>query len=202
MGDTAERILARATELFAERGFEGTSVRAICAAADTNANAVTYHFKSKKGLYTAVLRRSGDRRLASARRVLSAPARDASDLETRLLLFAEETLVAWLDDPAVLVILFSELQQGFRNCEPEATASLERLAEVLHGFLEAAQRDGLLRADIDVAIVSGGLLERLNNQVMFVDTLEQRYTTSIRDEEYRRHWVAQVVVLLLHGAAT
>jgi AcrR family transcriptional regulator len=50
-----ERILAVARSLFAQRGFRGTSVRAIIGEAGVNLGAVTYHFGGKSGLYEAVL---------------------------------------------------------------------------------------------------------------------------------------------------
>ena len=51
---TQERIIEAAEELFVERGFAGTSLRAITAAARVNLGAVHYHFGSKEGLFEAV----------------------------------------------------------------------------------------------------------------------------------------------------
>lgn len=48
---TPRRIMDAAERLFAERGFAGTSVRDITAAADCNIAAVNYHFGSKEKLY-------------------------------------------------------------------------------------------------------------------------------------------------------
>ena len=45
-----------AERLFAERGYEGTSVRAIVAKARVNQAAINYHFAGKEGLYREVLR--------------------------------------------------------------------------------------------------------------------------------------------------
>ena len=45
-----------AIELFAEKGFDGASVRAIVSKARVNQAAINYHFKSKDGLYLAVLK--------------------------------------------------------------------------------------------------------------------------------------------------
>ena len=201
MSTVPARLIAAATPLFAARGYEGTSVRAICAAAETNLNAVSYHFGGKQGLYAAVIHGVGERRLASAQRILSVPPADRAALETCLQLFAEETLSSWLDEPGVLIILFAELQQGFRNCGADAVASLEAQSSVLVGFLTAAQDSGLLRPDVNVGLVAGALLERLNNQVLYADAIQARFGKSIADPEYRRYWVHQTVTLLLDGAA-
>jgi AcrR family transcriptional regulator len=53
---TRERIMKAAERLFAERGYEGTSIRAIVAKARVNQAAINYHFAGKDGLYREVLR--------------------------------------------------------------------------------------------------------------------------------------------------
>ena len=55
--DTRTQILNAAERLFAERGFRGTSVRAITDLAGANLAAVGYHFGSKAELLAAVVRR-------------------------------------------------------------------------------------------------------------------------------------------------
>ena len=52
--DTKSRILDVANELFATRGFDGTSVRDIANEADVNLAAINYHFKNKENLYHKV----------------------------------------------------------------------------------------------------------------------------------------------------
>jgi AcrR family transcriptional regulator len=54
--DTRRRLLAAASELFAERGFHGTKARDIAARAGVNLAAGNYHYGSKKALYLEVLR--------------------------------------------------------------------------------------------------------------------------------------------------
>jgi AcrR family transcriptional regulator len=48
---TKTRLLEAAGEEFAEKGFEGATVRAICDRAGTNLAAVNYHFGDKEQLY-------------------------------------------------------------------------------------------------------------------------------------------------------
>jgi AcrR family transcriptional regulator len=53
--DTRERILEAAFSEFAERGYEGTSTRTVATMAGVQHPLVTYHFKSKEGLWRAVV---------------------------------------------------------------------------------------------------------------------------------------------------
>jgi len=53
---TRASIIKAAIHLFAEKGFQGTSVRDIVVKARVNQAAINYHFKGKDGLYLEVLK--------------------------------------------------------------------------------------------------------------------------------------------------
>jgi AcrR family transcriptional regulator len=55
---TRERLLEVAGPIFADRGYQATTVREICAGAGANVAAINYHFGDKLGLYTEILRQS------------------------------------------------------------------------------------------------------------------------------------------------
>ena len=83
--DTRERLLDAAEQLFAENGFDGTSLRAITTSADANLAAVNYHFGTKTGLIDAVFQRRVEpinlERLHLLEQVTSAAAPDPPPLE-------------------------------------------------------------------------------------------------------------------------
>jgi len=54
--ETRTRLLEAAIVEFAEHGFDGATVREICARAGANVNAVKYYFDDKQGLYVAAVR--------------------------------------------------------------------------------------------------------------------------------------------------
>jgi AcrR family transcriptional regulator len=55
---TRERLLEVAGPIFADRGYQATTIREICAGAGANVAAINYHFGDKLGLYTEVLQQS------------------------------------------------------------------------------------------------------------------------------------------------
>lgn len=69
-----ERLLDAAEVRFAEKGFDGTSIRELAAAAGCNIAAVNYHFGGKDKLYTEVWRRQlhvlKETRIAGIERVM------------------------------------------------------------------------------------------------------------------------------------
>lgn len=58
--DTKEKILDVATNLFAQKGFSGTSVRDIAQQAGVNLAAINYHFSNKRNLLQAVIHHGYD----------------------------------------------------------------------------------------------------------------------------------------------
>ena len=52
------RLLAAATEVFAEVGYRAATLREICRRGQANIAAVNYHFRDKEHLYAAVVRQA------------------------------------------------------------------------------------------------------------------------------------------------
>jgi AcrR family transcriptional regulator len=63
---TRERIIDAAGEIFAERGFDSTTVRDICQAAGANIAAVNYYFGDKQRLYVEAVMRAHRWRMQQA----------------------------------------------------------------------------------------------------------------------------------------
>lgn len=68
---TRERILTVAERLFAERGFNGVSVRTLTDEAGVNLASVGYHFDSKEGLIAAIFDRRCRPMMQERRRLLA-----------------------------------------------------------------------------------------------------------------------------------
>lgn len=68
---TREKILTTATELFTDRGFDKTTIRDICTAAEVNVAAVNYHFKGKQQLIEAIIDSIVERRSEYRLKILS-----------------------------------------------------------------------------------------------------------------------------------
>jgi AcrR family transcriptional regulator len=101
-------LIAAGRTLFAAKGFDGTSVRALTALAGSNLGAVTYHFGSKRGLYAAVLE-DGVRPLAA--RVADAAA-GAGNARERMLRVVEAYFEHFADHPDLPHLLLQEVAAG------------------------------------------------------------------------------------------
>lgn len=137
---TPDRLLNAGWKLFAQQGYDRTSVRAITRAARANLGAVTYHFGSKEHLYHAVLERlfreMGDRLSRAAAGNGDPGARIRAIVRTMFEFFGE-----YPDAPRIV------LQQVTRGgAVPEAVATrLRANLAIIAGVVAEAQARGLFR---------------------------------------------------------
>jgi len=95
-----DRLLAAAERLFPERGFDGTSVRDLAAAAGCNIASVNYHFGGKENLYLELWRtylvRMRETRLAAINKAMEHRPADSA-LENLLRAFANAFVEPLID---------------------------------------------------------------------------------------------------------
>ena len=200
MVDTRESVLVAARSLFAERGFDGASVRDICERAGSSANAVTYHFGSKEQLYKDVLGGLASAQLELAGRVLSSVPRSHQEFAVRLELYFSQLLDAYLEDRETFRLIALEFEQQLPHSD--RVDVIDRLIEtnrMLADFIARAQDRGFVAPDIDPAVVSGMLLDRVLNQARFADSLQRYFEASTLDPEYRQEWVHSTLRVVLDG---
>jgi AcrR family transcriptional regulator len=96
---TRQRLLDAAEDLFAERGYEGASMRALAERAGTSVSAAHYHFGSKHALLRAVLHRRIEPinalRLDRLRALEAAAAPEPVALEDLIDAFVRPSVEAW-----------------------------------------------------------------------------------------------------------
>lgn len=120
---TAQRILDVAEELFAERGFEGTTLRDIALEVPLQPPSLYNHFETKEDIYEAVLARAFDPLLGRLRHV----AADGTILPDDSVI-ASAMLTMLSERRAVPKLLYRELLSGERTTR-SARRWLKQLAE-------------------------------------------------------------------------
>ncbi|GAB3543662.1 AcrR family transcriptional regulator [Actinopolyspora lacussalsi] len=138
-----QRLLSAATRLFAEQGFETTSVQQIVDAAGVTKGAMYHYFGSKDDLlyeiYARVLRVQMSR--------MEQAADSSESVERRLRAVAADvvvTTVAYLEDT---VIFFRSMHLLHSDKQAEVRAQRRRYHERVKQLIEEGQRAGVFRAD-------------------------------------------------------
>jgi AcrR family transcriptional regulator len=104
-----QHIMHAAAELFATRGFDGTSTARICEAAGISTGNLFHYFRSKRGLFAAILTSGGDE---TAQRLAATQAAD--DPITGLLDFVDH-LAAAAAEPIVPGLVLEAMMQAGRD---------------------------------------------------------------------------------------
>ena len=186
-----ERLLESATELMAERGFAGVSVREICTAAGTSINMLHHYYGSKQGMYDAIIEQFSDEVFAVPMRLLDTAPKSADDVVSRMELLFDATAYAYVTNRSVLLVVIRE------QASPSA---LPRYQAALADFIAQAQAAGFVRAGVDASMVVGFMLDRILNQVQMAPWITEHYGTDLlTDEDYRRRWTRANLDVFLHG---
>jgi TetR/AcrR family transcriptional regulator len=129
-----DRLLAAAAREFAARGYDGASVDRIARAARLNKAMIYYHFKSKAGLYRAIVRDVFEAVLAA----LNAEHDLTAEPEARIARFVWVIAGVAATRPHFPPIWLAEFAGGLRHVD-EATL---RVAIQVVGFLRSILADG------------------------------------------------------------
>jgi AcrR family transcriptional regulator len=142
---TREKLLEAAGPIFANRGYQATTIREICAAAGANVAAINYRFGDKLGLYTEVLQQSV--RAAQVLAVHNAPDQNISPedmlralIRARLLSINGKDLPDW--HSRLLAHEFAQPTPALRQLVDKLTRPIyKRLLELIGGMIGMPPND-------------------------------------------------------------
>jgi TetR/AcrR family transcriptional repressor of nem operon len=165
---TRDRLVESTRELLRERGYTGTSPKAIQQRADAGQGSMYHHFAGKQDLALAAIERNNEEMTAVAERELSAPGTPYERIE------------AWLHREREIL---RGCPMGVLAQDPEIVGSDELRSPVARHFewLRGRLRDVLAEGDLDVrladtlmAVLQGGyvLARAANDTRPFEDAVE------------------------------
>lgn len=145
-----QRLLAVAAKLFAERGYENTSVQEIVRWAGVTKGAMYHHFGSKDDLlveiYHRVLAMQADR--------LNRIADSDAPIEDRLREAAADVVVTTLANRDDAVVFFRSMHLLPASRQAEVRAERRGYHERFRGMIEQGQADGVFRTDVSPDIAT------------------------------------------------
>ena len=148
-GPVPERLLGAATRLFAERGYEGTSVQAIVAAAGVTKGAMYHYFGSKDDLlyevYARVLRMQTDHLVEISGR--------PDPVTERVHAAAADVIVTSVDNLDDTVIFFRSMHQLGEEKQRTVRAERRKYHELFRSMIEQGQAEGTFRTDVSADLI-------------------------------------------------
>ncbi len=188
-----DRLLESGALLFAEKGYDGTSVREICKKAEVSMNMIHHFFKNKEGLLNVILEEFSSNVLQVPTRLISNEPTSKQDFQSKLELFCQETLEALIEYRIPIVIILRE------NIDMDAFADYQKQ---FIWFLKKAQSKKYVLKGVDPEMISGIVLDRFISQVLYAQKIKDTFGCDIiNDEKYRRKWLKSNVDFFLFGLA-
>lgn len=158
---TRERILDAAATEFREHGYAGARLAGIAARIGMKAGSLYYHFDSREALVDAVMARGIMRTQAALeQRLAEMPV--GTDHLTRLEAAIETHLVLLLQQGDTASATIKLIWQVPPDVRDRAVARQRAYGALWSRLLSEAQRDGAIRADVDLSIVRLAILGALN----------------------------------------
>ncbi len=192
--DTPGRIVLEATRLFAEKGYDGVSIKEISDAAGVNIAAVNYHFASKANLFQRIIEQFLSELFVSSRKALLPP-QNHEELKVRLEVFVRQTLEAMIRRPDVITIIHREMEKS--NEVFQKTILKHR--EALIDFLDQAKKSGLVAPDVEPFFAADFLMGQISHARRKGRTREDLFGSSASSVRLREQWIRQTLRLFLGG---
>ena len=195
-------ILQVAEKLFAEHGFDGTSIRMISKEAGINVAMVSYYFGSKESLLEKlIIFRTSDLKL-KLENVLKTEASPIIKIENYVNLYIEKMNC----NKNLYQILHTEISSPKRAIDLKAFSEVKKNnLETLKNIIELGQNQKIFKKDINVALITPMILGTYfhfhSNKPFFKDLLnlktEVAYNNYIKNE-FTRHIQQTIKSLLLN----
>jgi AcrR family transcriptional regulator len=198
--DTRDRLIKAATVLFAQKGFDGVSVKELAHAAGVNVSLVSYHFGGKENLYRICLEQFGQERLQVAQRVLQAP-QTLDELRFRLKMFLEEIFTAHIEKACAAQIIHRECEMELPVAQEVFQKTFLKVWATVVGFFESGQKAGVIRKDLDPAIITAQVMGGALHITRSDKIAARHFGHSITDPVYRAKVIEHILQCCLHGIA-
>lgn len=182
--DSKQALLLAAKKVFAEKGFEGATVKDLADEAGLNVSLVSYHFGGKDGLYRACVLQFAEARIDAIERILK-PATSESELRVRLRLFGDEFVDVHVREPDLCKIIHRDVERMTEIGEEVFRQSFFKLFMKFVDFLKSAEKAKLTKKlkdpQLTASLIFGSLIHTLHTE----PHRALLGLPSIRDTKYR-----------------
>ena len=187
--DSKHALLVSAKKVFAEKGFEGATVKDLADDAGVNISLVSYHFGGKDGLYRACVMQFAEARVDAIERILK-PVTSTSELKIRLRLFAEEFVDVHMREPDLCKIIHRDVDRMTDIGAEVMRDGFFKLFLKFVDFLKSAEKAKVIRKmkdpEISASLTFGSLIHTLSKE-------KHRHMLgrpSISDPKYREEFLS------------
>lgn len=180
------QIIEEAESLFAEKGYNGTSVREIAAKADVNVAMISYYFGSKDKLLEAIFKYRGETSKMSLEELLKNPDLTSHEKINKLI---ENYVTKVMDQQPFYKIMSREMVVSNSKTTESLIIEIKKSnLDIISRIILQGQKDGSFLKDIDIPMMISTLSGSANNLI----STQKYYRTlsglnDMSDEDFQKH---------------
>jgi TetR/AcrR family transcriptional regulator, cholesterol catabolism regulator len=180
-----QQILATAAELFAEHGFESTSVRQIADAVEILAGSLYHHFATKDAMLHEIVRAPFEQIVVKYRAIADLPL----DPEARLVTLVHFRFAEMIENWHLHAIILQEANLFRRRPDFDYVQDLKTASfEILQQIFEDGIANGMFRPDLDLYLMIGAISRLLSSAASWF-----RSGAAIHASRTRAYAMAEVI---------
>ena len=195
---TRELLIIKATELFAKKGYDGTTVKDIADAADANISLVSYYFGGKEALFQECLKDFGKERMVMADKILQVP-RSQQEFNIRFEMFIDEGIRLYSEQTHLLTLIHNEFESKGPKAIETFKSTFLKIVDMIITFFDAAQKQGFIKKDVSPAMTAFLLMGSFRNIFLHPDLKKVMLGFTVDNEEGKKKVKEHFMKIFLHG---
>ncbi len=199
MSDSAKaKIIEVANKLFAEKGYEATSIREIASRAEVNLASINYYFGSKQGLFEYMVEEFVSQKFSLVVSVLDPP-EAFEEFKLRLTLFVRQFISLAQNEKDAFCMMNKNIET-FARTSPELFAqSFKSIRTQFIEFVQMAQEKEILRPDFDLEVITQIIFGSLIDMVKGNELRKHFGGLDIEDPEANEKYIDTLIKVVVKG---
>lgn len=195
---TKDLLIDEARKQFSEKGFEGASVRDICAAVNANVSAIKYYFGGKEGLYRECFIYHGRESLQKAERLLI-KCNTIEELKLRIKLYSEEFLKDGIENSHMTKMICREIENANPLIQDIFENTFLKSYTLFSEFFIDAQSKGLINKTLNPHIVTSLFFHSLTTPLRVDHVASKYFKLTLKDPKYREEYINHIISIMFDG---
>ncbi len=197
--DIKQRIIDVASKLFAEKSFEGASVREIAALCHVNIAMISYYFGGKEGLYLECIAKFAKGRSEVLQKILI-PVETETEFKVRLKLFFETMMTLFSTDKHLVRIIMREAQADRgEEFHKKVMTHMHPVFLTVQNYYETARNNKVLREDVNPQMLAMMTMGLMSHPCMMEKAIVATCGFQIENADFQAQYIQQICDTLFAG---
>jgi TetR/AcrR family transcriptional regulator len=197
--DIKQKIIDTASILFAEKSFEGASIREIASQSNVNIAMISYYFGGKEGLYLECIAKFAQGRGEAIQKIL-VPVKTTEEFKLRLKLFFESMMALYASDKHLVRIIMREAQtERGEEFHRNVMTHLHPVFLKVQQYYEMALENGLIKKKTDPQMLATITMALISHPCMMEKAIVMTTGIKIESSDYQSHYIKQICDTLFSG---